>query len=86
MCIYKNTPTGHLKFINEYLITRGLGTKKAFRHVGTLFVQGNQVRTDQNKPSFLLRKKQVCFDQYDYFDYLRRIKFLHIEMPHRGRA
>ena len=26
---------------------------KAFRHVETLFVQGNQVRTDQNKPPFL---------------------------------
>ena len=26
---------------------------KAFRHVETLFVQGNQVRTDQNKPLFV---------------------------------
>ena len=51
---------------------------EAFRHVETLFVQGKQVRTDQNKPSFLLTKK-VCFDQYK-LDYLRRIKFLHVEM------
>ena len=54
---------------------------KAFRHVETLFVQGNQVRTDQNKPSFLLTKKQVCFDQYE-LHYHGRIKFLHVEMPY----
>ena len=54
---------------------------KAFRHVETLFVQGDQVRTDQNKPSFLLTKKVVCFDQYE-FDYLGQIKFLHVEMPY----
>ena len=46
----------------------GLGkvnrVNKTFRHEETLFVQGNQVRADQNKPSFLLRKKVVCFDQY----------------------
>ena len=29
---------------------------------------------------FLLSKK-VCFDQYE-LDYLGRIKFLHVEMPH----
>ena len=54
---------------------------RAFRHLETLFVQGNQVRTDQNKPPFLVIKKEVCFDQYD-FDYLGRIKFLHVEMPY----
>ena len=32
----------------------------AFRHVETLFAQGNQVRTDQNKPPFF-DKKEVCF-------------------------
>ena len=58
------------------------GKNKAFRHVETSFVQGNQVRTDQNKPYFLLTKKQVCFDQYE-LDYLGRIKFLHVEMPYR---
>ena len=31
-----------------------LGMNKAFWHVETLFVQGNQVRTDQNKPSCLV--------------------------------
>ena len=51
---------------------------KAFRHIETLFVQGNQVRTDQNKPPFLVIKKEVCFDQYE-LDYLGRIKFLHVE-------
>ena len=54
---------------------------KAFRHVETLFVQGNQVRTDQNKPSFLVIKKEVCFDQYE-LDYLGLIKFLHVERPY----
>ena len=33
-------------------------SKNAFRHVETLFVQGNQVRNDQNKPSFMLIKKK----------------------------
>ena len=55
-------------------------SNKAFRHVETLLVQGNQVRTDQNKYPFLLIKK-VCFDQYE-LDYLGRIKFLHVEMPY----
>ena len=55
---------------------------KAFRHVKTLFVQGNQVRTDQNKPAFLLIKNKVCFDQYE-LDYLGRMKLLHVEMPYR---
>ena len=32
---------------------------KAFRQVGTLFVQGNQVRTDQNKPIRLFRTNKV---------------------------
>ena len=31
---------------------------KAFRRVETLFVQGNQVRTDLNKPPFLLPKRR----------------------------
>ena len=56
-------------------------TYKAFRHVETLFVQFNQVRTDQNKPPFLLTKKGLCFDQHE-LDYLGRIKFLHVEMPY----
>ena len=59
---------------------------KAFRHVETLFVQGtDQVRTDQNKPLFLLIKKVVCFDQYE-LDYLGRIKFLHVEMPYKQES
>ena len=53
---------------------------KAFQHIETLFVQGNQVRTDQNKP-FLIIKNKVCFDQYE-LDYLGRIKFVHVEMPY----
>ena len=52
---------------------------KAFRHVENLFVRGNKVRTDQNKP-LLLPKKEVCFDQYE-LDYLGGIKFLHVERP-----
>ena len=32
---------------------------KTFRHVETLFVQGNQVRTNLNKPPFLVIKKEV---------------------------
>ena len=58
-----------------------LSINKAFRHVETSFVQGNQVRTDQNKPSFLLTKKQVYFDQYE-LAYLGRIKFLHVGIPY----
>ena len=54
---------------------------KAFRHVEIVFIQGNQVRTDQNKPPFLLIKKKICFDQYELY-YLGRIKFLHVEMPY----
>ena len=54
---------------------------KTFRHVETLFVQGNQICTDQNKPTFLLIRKELCFDQ-DELDYLGRIKFLHVEMPY----
>ena len=57
---------------------------KAFQHVETLFVQGNHVRMNQNKPYFLLTKKKVCFDQYE-LDYLGRIKFVHVEMPYRRR-
>ena len=34
---------------------------KAFRHVETVFVQGNQVGTDQNKPHFLITKKGSLF-------------------------
>ena len=56
----------------------------AFRYVETLFVQGNQVRTDQNKPPFLLIKK-VCFDQYE-LDYRGRKRFLHVEMPYNSIA
>ena len=53
---------------------------KAFRHVEALFVQGNQVRTDKNKPLFV-SLFEVCFDQYE-LDYLGRIQFLHVEMPY----
>ena len=54
---------------------------KPYRHVETLFVQGNQGRTDQNKPSFLIIKMEACFDQYE-LDYLGQMKFLHVEMPY----
>ena len=57
---------------------------RAFRHVYTLFVQGNQVRTDQNKPQKETNKTKVCFDQYE-LDYLGQIKFLHkvsIKLPY----
>ena len=57
------------------------GYNKAFQHVETLFIQGSQVHTDQNKPPGLVIKKEVCFDQYE-LDYLRWIKFLHVEMPY----
>ena len=65
--------------ISEYNVVN-----KTFRHVETLFVQGYQVRTDQNKLIFVLPKKNVCFDQYE-LDYLGRIKFLHVEMPYTFR-
>ena len=51
------TPLKHLiNIIYEVLINRieEVLINKAFRHVETLFVQGNQVRTDQNKPPFLV--------------------------------
>ena len=61
---------------------------KAFQRVETLFVQSNQVRTDQNKPLFVclfvvfcLSLFEVCFDQYE-LDYLGRIKFINVEMPY----
>ena len=61
---------------------------KAFRHVETLFVRGNQVRADQNKPFFVclfvlfsLSLFEVCFDHYE-LDYHGRLKFIHVEMPH----
>ena len=61
---------------------------KAFRHVETLFGQGNQVRTNQDKPLFVclfvmfcLSLFKVCFDQYE-LDYLGRINFMHVEMPY----
>ena len=59
---------------------------KTFRHVEALFVQDNQVRTDQNKPLFVclfvlfcLSLFEVCFDLYE-LDYLGRIKYIHVEM------
>ena len=58
-----------------------MSINKAFRHVETVFVQGNQVRTDQNKLPFLLTKNEVCFDQYE-LDYLGQIKFLTVKMPY----
>ena len=65
MEIFQSSSTYRNMFCTyEYFIRN-----KAFRHVETLFVQGNQVRTDQNKPALLLIKKNVCFDQYK-LDYL----------------
>ena len=68
---------GFFQYLGQYLTE----INKAFRHVETLFVQGNQVRTDQNKPTFLLIKKMICFHQYE-LGYHGRIKFLHVEMPY----
>ena len=34
---------------------------EAFSHVETLFVEGNQVHTDQNKPKFFINKKNGLF-------------------------
>ena len=48
----------------QYLSDR-LSTNKVFRHVKTLFVQGNQVRTDQNKPSILLTKNRFVLISTD---------------------
>ena len=63
----------------------GLGkvnrVNKTFRHEETLFVQGNQVRADQNKPLFCLSLFEVCLDKYELY-YLGRIEFLHLEMPY----
>ena len=60
------------------------GSNKVFQHVENVFVQDNQVRTDQKKPPFLVIKKEVCFDQYE-LDYHGRIKFLQVEMPYRSQ-
>ena len=73
----------HHSSFHELKVTKKVTSNKAFRHVETLFVQGNQVRTDQNKP-FLIIKKGLCFDQYKH-DYLGRIKFLHIERPYKNQ-
>ena len=35
----------------------GWRLNKVFRHVETLFIQGNQIRTDENKPPFLVIKR-----------------------------
>ena len=66
----------------------GACVDKTFRYIETLFVQGNQVRTDQNKPQKETNKTKqrdkqtkVCFDQYE-LDYLGRIKFIHVENPY----
>ena len=67
-------------FFRYFRPANDISYNKAFRHVETLFVLDNQVRTDQNK-HFLLTKKQVCFDQYE-LDFLGRIKFLHVKMPY----
>ena len=69
--------TANIKPHVHYIVLR----YKSFRHVQTLSIQGNQVRTDQNKHPFLLTKEKVCFDQYE-LNYLGRIKFLHVEMPY----
>ena len=37
-------------------------SNNVFRHVETLFIQGNQVRTESKQTSFLLPKEEVCFD------------------------
>ena len=37
------------------------GSNKVFQHVENVFVQDNQVRTDQKKPPFLLTKKEGLF-------------------------
>ena len=47
---------------------------KAFRHVKTLFIQGNKFVLNQNKPPCLVIKKRLTI--------VGRIKFLHVEMPH----
>ena len=58
-----------------------LAFNKAFRHVETLFVQGNQVRTESKQTSFFGNKKRrFLLIQYE-LDYLGQIKFLHVEMP-----
>ena len=55
---------------------------KAFRHVETLFVQGNQVRTESKQTSFFGKKKRMfVLIQYEH-DNLGRIKFLQVEMPY----
>ena len=66
-----------------------------FRHVETLFVQGNISVLNQNKPHFLVIKKEVIRGKTSFFIikkgglfwsvrryYLGRIKFLHVEMPY----
>ena len=49
-----------LRFDYTYLAEQN-SNNKAFRHVETIFVQGNQVRTDQNKPTFLLTKRWLFY-------------------------
>ena len=48
------------------------GIYKAFRHVETFFVQGNQVRTDQNKPHFLVIKKWLTIVNLFFYYQTRR--------------
>ena len=55
LCIYLYNFTFQIRLVS----TKRVGNK-VFRHVETLFVQGNQVRTDQNKSLFLL---QVLCDE-----------------------
>ena len=59
--------------IDIFICYECIKVNKAFRHVETLFVQGNQVRTDHNKPLFVClfvlfcsSLFEVCFDQLDY--------------------
>ena len=43
-------------FLSILILSQG---NRAFRHVETLFVQGNQVRTDQNRHPFYQQKRFV---------------------------
>ena len=69
---------------------------KAFRHVETLFVQGNIFVLNQNKPPclvikkrltivnlfFLLPNKEVCFDWFSTKILPWTNKVIHVEMPY----
>ena len=47
---------------SQNVVTDGkTNSNKAFRHVETLFIQGNQVHTDQKQTSFLGNKIKGMF-------------------------